>query len=364
MIADMTQHYILGIETSCDETAVAIITGDGAILADKKHAQFVTHQPYGGVVPELAAREHIAMIDQCTRQALATASLTPSHLTAIAATAGPGLIGGVLVGAMVGRGMAEALGIPYFTINHLEGHALMARMTEKNLAFPFLLLLVSGGHTQLLAVEGVGSYTLYGETLDDAAGEAFDKSAKVLGLHLPGGPSIETVADKGDSEAFALPRPLAQRAGCDFSFSGLKTALVTAWRGVADKTPQAQSDLAASLQQAIADCLVSRCINAMQRFRGDYQTSTSHRPHLVVSGGVAANQVIRHALTHTAQQHGFAFCAPPMHLCSDNGVMIAWAARERLALRLPPAAADFAPRPRWSLTELTADSQEMTPHVA
>ena len=355
MMQGMADTYILGIETSCDETAAAIIDGGGRVMADVRHSQIATHQPHGGVVPELAAREHISVIDGVIRQALFESKLTASQLTAVAATAGPGLIGGVVVGCMVATGMATALGIPYYAINHLEGHALMARLSEAKVRFPYLLLLVSGGHTQLLAVEGVGTYRLYGETLDDAAGEAFDKSAKALGLPMPGGPSIEQAARGGDPHAFPLPRPLMRRAGCDFSFSGLKTAVVMTWRDLnthADAKKHhgtAQKDLAASVQQAIADCLVSRCVHGMQRFMDDYEAT---QPYLVVSGGVAANQVIRQALTTAATKHGFLWSAPPIDLCTDNGVMIAWAARERILAGVDSLPQNLPPRPRWSLANL------------
>lgn len=356
MMQDMADTYILGIETSCDETAAAIVDGEGCVMADTRHTQIATHQPHGGVVPELAAREHVSVIDGVIRQALSEAKLTPQQLTAVAATAGPGLIGGVVVGCMVATGMATALGIPYYAINHLEGHALMARLPKSQVRFPYLLLLVSGGHTQLLAVEGVGRYRLYGETLDDAAGEAFDKSAKALGLPMPGGPSIEQTAEGGDANRFPLPRPLIKWAGCDFSFSGLKTAVVTAWRNlnVHDKEnhSRAQKDLAASVQQAIADCLVSRCVHGMQKFMDDYGggIQSGQQPYLVVSGGVAANKVIRQALTTAAMRHSFLFVAPPISLCTDNGVMIAWAARERMLTGVLPQ--NSPPRPRWSLVNL------------
>ena len=360
MSVSAASDWVLGIETSCDETAAALLVanGDGTarIAGNVIASQLKTHTRHGGVVPELAARQHLASIDRVIGETLAEGNITPKQLTAIAATGGPGLIGGVLVGSMVAKGMASMLGIPYFAINHLEGHALTIRLTQR-LAFPFLLLLVSGGHSQLLAVKGVGDYALYGTTLDDAAGEAFDKSAKLLGLPLPGGPSIEKMAEGGDASAFVLPRPLALRKGCDFSFSGLKTAVMMAWQK-SKKTDQARRDLAASIQAAIADCLVSRTTNGMRLFAKHSPQGT--KPCLVASGGVAANKVIRAALTEAAMAEGFAFHAPPLNLCTDNGVMIAWAGIERMAAGLPPSAMDFAPRPRWPLTSL---QEEATSHA-
>ena len=337
------KHLILGIETSCDETAAALVDAEGGIHANQISSQLSAHQPHGGVVPEIAARAHSDRISAVIKAAFAEAGATPKDISAIAATGGPGLIGGVLVGTVAAKAMATALNLPYYAVNHLEGHALTARLTN-GVEFPFLLLLVSGGHSQILVVHGVGAYTLYGTTLDDAAGEAFDKSAKVLGLPMPGGVNLERLAQKGDASRFDLPRPLCKKPGCDLSFSGLKTALVKAWEDAGKSTANAPH-LAAALQEAIKDCLVDRCRNAMARFRHEVADTAD----FVVAGGVAANQVIRGALKDLADTEGFGFHAPPLALCTDNAVMIAWVAAEYMESGLPPTPLDFAPRPRWAL---------------
>ena len=348
---------ILGVETSCDETAAAVVATDGRILSNVIASQFDDHRQHGGVVPEVAARAHLSQIDTVIHRAMAEAGADYRHLTAVAATGGPGLIGGVLVGTVTAKAIAAARGLPYFAVNHLEGHALTARLTSLDkggISYPYLLLLVSGGHTQLLAVTGPGQYRRYGTTLDDAAGEAFDKSAKILGLDLPGGPRIEALAKTGDAAAFDLPRPLAHKPGCHFSFSGLKTAVRTAHQDViAPLTDpaaiaQTKADLAASLENAIADSLTSRSRNAMRRFR-DEHSGGSGMPAFVLAGGVGANQRIRASLKALAGQEGFDFNVPPVNLCTDNAVMIAWAAAERMGAGLPSDGLDFAPRPRWPL---------------
>ncbi|MGB0181541.1 MAG: tRNA (adenosine(37)-N6)-threonylcarbamoyltransferase complex transferase subunit TsaD [Candidatus Puniceispirillales bacterium] len=341
-------QLILGIETSCDETAAAIIGDDGHIYANQISSQISVHQRHGGVVPEIAARAHIDQIRTVIEAALAEAQIEAHQLNAIAATAGPGLIGGVLVGTVVAKAMAAALSIPYYAVNHLEGHALTARLTNQ-VRFPYLLLLVSGGHTQILAVEGPAKYRLYGATLDDAAGEAFDKSAKALGLPMPGGPNIEALAKSGDATAFDLPRPMIRKPGCDLSFSGLKTAVIQAWDG-AGKDAARKPDLAAALQQAVCDCLCERSRAAMQAFKNDYDVAS---PDFVVAGGVAANQTIRDGIKHLSAKEGFAFHAPPVNLCTDNAVMIAWVAAEYQHAGLAPSLRDFAPLPRWPLASLT-----------
>ena len=343
---------VLGIETSCDETAAAVVAGDGTIHANIVASQIEDHSRYGGVVPEVAARAHLSLIDGVIAAALEEAGVSITDLDAVAATGGPGLIGGVLVGTVTAKAIALGRNIPFHAINHLEGHALSARLTE-NVRFPYLLLLVSGGHTQLLEVTAPGQYRRYGTTMDDAAGEAFDKSAKILGLGMPGGPAIEKAAAAGNADVFDLPRPLRNKPGCHFSFSGLKTAVATAHEKsiapLTDKTArrQATADLAASLQAAIADSLASRSKRAMQQFMTHY---TDHAaPDFVVAGGVAANSLIRQRLEATAKAAGFAFHAPPVRLCTDNAAMIAWAAIERARAGLAPDGLDFNPRPRWPL---------------
>jgi len=339
---------ILGIETSCDETAAAIVGDEGRGLARIRSnlvfSQLAEHRPYGGIVPEIAARAHLDRLDGLIAQALAEAKVDFAELDGIAATGGPGLIGGVIVGVMEAKAIALARKLPFIAVNHLEGHALSARLSD-DVAFPFLLLLVSGGHCQLLAVEGVGRYRRLGTTLDDAAGEAFDKGAKLLGLGYPGGPAIERAASNGDAARLSLPRPLKGRAGCDFSFAGLKTALrekVEAQAAAIDD--RFRADAAASLQAAIGDCLLDRTEHAFDQFRERYPGGHS----LVVAGGVAANQALRARLADLSAQERFSFIAPPQYLCTDNAAMIAWAGIERLKLGLTDAL-DFAPRPRWPL---------------
>jgi N6-L-threonylcarbamoyladenine synthase len=338
---------VLGIETSCDETAAAVVGDDGVrIRANLVLSQLAEHRPYGGIVPEVAARAHLDHLDGLIAEALVAAGVGWGEIDAVAATAGPGLIGGVFVGVMEAKAIALARRIPFIAVNHLEGHALSARLTD-DVPFPFLLLLVSGGHCQLLIVEGVGNYRRLGTTIDDAAGEAFDKGAKLLGLGFPGGPAIESAAQSGDAARFPLPRPLKGRPGCDFSFSGLKTALrqqVAALPALGALAPQDMADLAASLQAAIADCLIDRAANAIALFRAAHPEGRT----LVVAGGVAANAVLRARLVALAATHGLALVAPPPALCTDNGAMIAWAGLERFRLGLVDGL-DFAPRPRWPL---------------
>ena len=332
---------VLGLETSCDETAVGIVGADGRILANEVASQTEEHKPYGGVVPEIAARAHLDRLDDMVVRALKKASVSLNDLSAIAATCGPGLIGGVMVGAMTGKAIAAVRDLPFIAVNHLEAHALTARMTNK-IAFPYLLLLVSGGHCQLLLVKGVGQYKKLGGTIDDAVGECFDKSAKLLGLGYPGGPLVERAAAGGNAKAFDLPRPLVGRKGCDFSFSGLKTAV----RQLTDTKPDPKQipDIAASLQAAIADILADRTKHALEIVQSEKQAVTT----LTVAGGVAANKVIRARLSDLANQFGIAFAAPPIELCTDNGAMVAWAGIERLRLGLIDPL-DTAARPRWPL---------------
>jgi N6-L-threonylcarbamoyladenine synthase len=336
---------VLGIETSCDETAVAVVSegpGGPAIGADLVQSQLAEHLPYGGIVPEIAARAHLDYIEGLVRRALAEADVTFDDIDAVAASAGPGLIGGLIVGTMAAKGIAWATGKPFVAVNHLEAHALSVRLSHRA-AFPYLLLLVSGGHTQLLVCAGVGNYRQLGTTRDDAAGEAFDKTAKLLGLGYPGGPAIERAAAGGNPARFALPRPLAGRGGCDFSFSGLKTAV----RHLVGETPPAAgevADLAAAVEGAICDAIADRTANALRWFARHHPEGTS----LVAAGGVAANTRLRTRLAALAAEYGLAFIAPPPRLCTDNGAMIAWAGVERLRRGLVDGL-DAPVRPRWPL---------------
>lgn len=345
---------ILGIETSCDETAVAIVTDRREILSSLVQNQNSLHRATQGVVPEIAARAHLERLPALIRQAVAEASLASlDDIDAIAATAGPGLIGGVMVGLMAAKGMALVARKPLIAVNHLEGHALTVRLTD-DVAFPYLLLLVSGGHTQFLSVEGVGRYRRLGTTIDDAAGEAFDKTAKLLGLGYPGGPAVEAAAAACSNPQkararFPLPRPLAGRPGCDFSFSGLKTAVRRAAgdRALAPGFDDAPiRDIAFSFQETVADIMADRARNALDLFRRQYPDAAS--PLLVVAGGVAANKRLRQALENAATEKGFGFTAPPLHLCGDNAAMIAWAGVERFRLGLTDDLRVLA-RPRWPL---------------
>ena len=334
----------LGIETSCDETAAAVVDGDRRILSSVVASQLDRHRPYGGVVPEVAARAHLELLQGLVSQALDEAHLGFGDLDLIAATTGPGLIGGVIVGSTFGKGLALARGLPFLAINHLEGHALSPRLSD-GIAFPYLLLLVSGGHCQLLAVEGVGRYRRYGTTVDDAAGEAFDKAAKKLGLGFPGGPAIERAATAGDPRRRPLPRPMIGRPGSDFSFSGLKTAVAHAVDALGHApSEQEQADLASSFQESVAASLADRTRNALRRFADDFGSGRT----LVVAGGVAANTRLRQVLGDLAAAHGVAFVAPPLALCTDNAAMIAWAGIERRRLGEEDGL-DAAPRPRWPL---------------
>ncbi|WP_419809331.1 tRNA (adenosine(37)-N6)-threonylcarbamoyltransferase complex transferase subunit TsaD [Sphingomonas sp.] len=325
---------ILGLESSCDETAAALVTGDRRVLAHRLAGQEAAHAPYGGVVPEIAARAHVEALGPLVEAALADAGVTLADVDAIAATAGPGLIGGVMVGLVTGKALAHAAQRPLIAVNHLEGHALSPRLSDSDLDFPYLLLLVSGGHCQLLLVEGVGRYRRLATTIDDAAGEAFDKTAKLLGLGFPGGPAVERAAAEGDARAVPLPRPLLRSAEPHFSFAGLKAAVA---RVVGQYEP---ADIAASFQQAVIDCLVDRTRKALGT--GGEVTA------LVVAGGVAANGGVRAALQALAGEHGLRFVAPPLWLCTDNAAMIAWAGAERFAAGLTDPL-DVAARPRWPL---------------
>ncbi|WP_029014064.1 tRNA (adenosine(37)-N6)-threonylcarbamoyltransferase complex transferase subunit TsaD [Niveispirillum irakense] len=341
---------ILGIETSCDETAAAIVAADGdsapgTVLSNVVLSQLDEHRPYGGVVPEIAARAHLQHLDRLVRQSLDDAGLTLDDIDGVAATAGPGLIGGVMVGVMTAKAICAVRNLPFAAVNHLEGHALTARLTH-GVPFPFLLLLVSGGHCQLLAVEGVGRYRRLGTTIDDAVGEAFDKAAKLMGLGYPGGPMMEKAANRAtDPTRFSLPVPMRGRPDCDFSFSGLKTAVRRHVEMLGETGSDADmADLAAAFHQAVGDSLIDRCDRAMRLFRDQWPDGNT----LVVAGGVAANQILRARLTKLCAKRKFDFVAPPLNLCTDNGAMIAWAGLERLRLGLTDSL-DFAPRPRWPL---------------
>ena len=341
---------VLGIETSCDETAAAVVDDRRAIRAEIVRDQLDAHRDYGGVVPEIAARAHLEVVDRVVARAMDDAGIGFDALDGVAATGGPGLIGGVIVGVMTGKAIAAAHDLPFFAVNHLEAHVLTPRLTDE-VDFPYLALLVSGGHCQFVAVEGVGRHRLLGTTVDDAAGEAFDKVGKMLGLGYPGGPAVERAAEGGDTDRFALPRPLRGREGCDFSFSGLKTAV----RHAIERLPPGPlaeddvADLCAAFQQAVADVMADRCANAIALFR-------SLRPDgatLVAAGGVAANRALRARVEAVAADHGLSFVAPPSRLCTDNAAMVAWTGVERLRLGLADGLG-FAPRPRWPLEELNA----------
>ena len=338
---------ILGIESSCDETGAAVVErradGSAHILSDLVLSQVREHAAFGGVVPEIAARAHVGALDGLVEAALDDAGVSLADIDAVAATAGPGLIGGLLVGLTTAKAIAFAADKPLVAVNHLEGHALTARLTD-GLSFPYLLLLVSGGHSQFLAVEGVGQYRRLGSTIDDALGEAFDKAAKLLGLGYPGGPAVEEAAKRGNPNRFALPRPLVDRSSADFSFSGLKTALRLAAEEIAPLSDEDVADLCASFQAAVTDVVANRAGHAMEMFAASYQSPGV----LVVAGGVAANEAIRAALRAEATRHGFRLVAPPLRLCADNAAMIAWAGAERLALGLTDSLS-VAARPRWPL---------------
>ena len=336
---------VLGIETTCDETAAAVVASDRSVRANLVFSQLAEHAPFGGVVPEVAARAHLDRLDGMIEDAMAEAGLGFDALDGVAVSAGPGLIGGLLVGLMTAKAIALAHGTPLAAVNHLEGHALSVRLSD-DLAFPYVLLLVTGGHCQLLIVRGVAEYRRLGTTLDDAVGEAFDKAAKMLGLGYPGGPAIERAAAGGDATRYSLPRPLLGRAGCHFSFSGLKTAVRRAVEALPGAEPAEGevADLAASFQAAVGDVLCDRTTNALAIF--DQEEPEARR--LVLAGGVASNQYVRARLAEVARSRGFELVVPPAALCTDNAAMIAWAGIERLALGLSDDLS-FAARARWPL---------------
>jgi N6-L-threonylcarbamoyladenine synthase len=341
---------VLGLETSCDETAAAVVRLEGErvdVLSSVVASQIDRHAPYGGVVPEIAARAHVELIDAVIARAMSEAGLGFEALDAVAATAGPGLVGGVMVGLAAGKAIALARELPLIAVNHLEGHALSARLGGET-PYPFLLLLASGGHCQLLAVDGVGDFQRLGGSIDDAAGEAFDKIAATLGLPYPGGPALERLAEGGDPGRYRLPRMLAGHKGCDFSFSGLKTAAARLAEGLTEA--EAKRDLAASVQQEIARQLAQRSARAMELY---LEARPNAARRFVVAGGVAANRTVRAALAAEAEARGFSFSAPPLAYCTDNAAMIALAGAERLRLGLIDAL-DAPARPRWPLDEAAA----------
>ncbi|MFO0389214.1 MAG: tRNA (adenosine(37)-N6)-threonylcarbamoyltransferase complex transferase subunit TsaD [Alphaproteobacteria bacterium] len=337
---------VLGIESSCDETAAAVISDDRRILSNVILSQTNEHTAYGGVVPEVAARAHINHIEDVIDKALAEANTTLERIDAIAVTGGPGLIGGVIVGVMTAKALSSVHKKPYIAVNHLEGHALTVRLTN-DIPFPYLLLLVSGGHCQFLAVEGVGKYKKLGGTVDDALGEAFDKVAKMLGLGYPGGPAVEQLARSGNETAYKFPVPMKGREGCDFSFSGLKTAVrkcVMELEASGTLTEQAKADICASFQYTVVQSLTDRAHHAIQTFRALHPEGK----HFVLAGGVAANQYIRGALQEVISSYGLELVAPPIKLCTDNAAMIAWAGIEHLKLGNTSDMA-FEPKARWPL---------------
>ena len=336
---------ILGIETSCDETAAAVVSENRDILSNRILSQVKEHSPYGGVVPELAARAHLNHLNDIILSSMQDAAIDFSDLDAVAVTGGPGLIGGVIVGVMAAKAISLGTGVPFIAVNHLEAHALSARLCS-NIQFPYLLLLVSGGHCQILIVKGHGSYRRLGTTIDDALGEAFDKVAKMLGLKFPGGPEVEMAAINGDPKRFKLPRPMIRRKGCDFSFSGLKTSVRQTIEKLSVSTPSNQDkcDLCAAFQLAAGDVLEDRCKNAIKIFREEYPNGNT----LVVAGGVASNNYLRKRMTKMAESLNMTTSIPPSFLCTDNGAMVAWAGIEKFVSG-EKSNLNFAPKPRWPL---------------
>jgi len=356
---------ILGIESSCDETAASVLrrSPDGEIdlRSSIVSSQDAEHAPFGGVVPEIAARAHMLKLERIIDQAVTQSGLDYNDIDAVAATAGPGLIGGVIAGLMGAKGLAMSLGKPLIAVNHLEGHALSPRLSE-DCPFPYLLLLISGGHSQLLSVTGLGQYTRLGSTVDDAAGEAFDKTAKVMGLGFPGGPNVERWAKRGNPEAISLPRPFKGKDHADFSFAGLKTAVARAWEA-SDQSDKAKADIAASFQRAVADVLADRTVRAMQMFRKAVgPKERGHGPQrFVVAGGVAANTELRARLDQSCKDNGFTLFAPPLKFCGDNAAMIALVGAEKLALGQVDDMG-FAARPRWPLDSAAAAQAPKSGH--
>lgn len=344
---------VLGIETSCDETAAAVVASSGAnggeILSNIVYSQIDEHAEFGGVVPEIAARAHLAKLDWCIEKALQASGSKWSDIDAIAVTAGPGLIGGLLTGLMTAKGLSLATGLPFYPINHLEGHALTPRLTD-GISFPYLLLLVSGGHSQFVSVNEVGDYRRLASTIDDALGEAFDKTAKLLSLGYPGGPAVEAWAKRGDAGRFALPRAMAGKTELNLSFSGLKTAVRQIAQKEAPLSEETIADICASFQAAVTDILCDRTAKLIDWFEQEHPQSERT---LVIAGGVAANKTIRNGLETVCAGRGWKLFAPPQALCTDNAAMIAWAGLERIG-RFPPGEYDIAPRSRWPLDETSS----------
>lgn len=340
--------HILGIESSCDDTGAAIVSSDKEILANVVVSQLKEHAPYQGVVPEIAARAHMQNLEAAVKKALLDAGMTLDEIDAIAVTTGPGLIGGVIVGTMFAKGLSSVINKPFIAINHLEGHILTPRLTS-NITFPYLSLLVSGGHCQFIAVLDLGKYKILGETLDDAVGEAFDKTAKLLGLGYPGGPMIEKLAKLGKHDAYQLPFSMTERVGCDMSFSGLKTAVRRIVDEESNKSDEFIHNICASFQYTVGEILSKRSVNAIEMF--NLHTNKAHDRHFILSGGVAANIYLRERLETTLARYDFTLSAPPISLCTDNAAMIAWAGIERLKLGLVDNLS-VCPKARWSLEEL------------
>ncbi len=339
---------ILGIESSCDETAASIVNEKHEILSSVIFSQIEQHKEFGGVVPEIAARAHLEKLEWVIKTALSDANCSLTDIDAIAATGGPGLIGGVIVGLTAAKTMALATNKPFLAINHLEGHALTPRLCNKT-PFPYLLLLASGGHTQIIIAKGIGNYEVIGSTIDDAAGEAFDKVAKMLDLGYPGGPILENMALSGNPERFSLPTPLKGKPGCDFSFSGLKTAVRILIEKQENLDEQTKSDICACFQKSVISVMCDRLKNAIKLYRDQFPDGK----HMVVAGGVAANKAISNALTDLAKKYNLEFSAPPLKLCTDNAAMIAWAGVERFLLGQKDNL-NFTPKARWPLAESTA----------
>lgn len=340
------EKLVLGIESSCDETACAVVNDKKEVLASIVWSQYDEHRSFGGVVPEIAARAHLEKCDVLIKEVMEKSGKSFSELSAVAVAGGPGLIGGVLVGVMTAKAIALAHDLPFIAVNHLEGHALTARLSAP-VTFPYLLLLTSGGHCQVLVVEGVGKYRKLGSTIDDSAGEAFDKVAKMLDVGYPGGPNVEKRAKEGNPKSFRFPVPMKGRPGCDFSFSGLKTSVRTTIERLPELTDTIKNDVCAAFQSAVIAQMSDRLNHAIEIFKQDYPQGE----YLVVAGGVAANVAVRTMLEEKAKSNNLIFSAPPIKLCTDNGVMIAWAGMERHLIGLSDSL-EFKARPRWPLDTL------------
>ncbi|WP_342638003.1 tRNA (adenosine(37)-N6)-threonylcarbamoyltransferase complex transferase subunit TsaD [Orientia tsutsugamushi] len=342
---------VIGIESSCDDTAIAIVNSNREIIANVVISQYTEHLPYSGVVPEIAARAHLKNLQYAMKETLNQAKINLTDIDVIAATSGPGLIGGVIVGSVFGQAIACALGKDFIAVNHLEGHILAVRL-NKNISFPYLLLLVSGGHCQFIAVLGVGKYKILGQTIDDAIGEAFDKTARLLKLGYPGGPIIEKLASKGDPHKYSLPLSMVKKSGCDLSFSGLKTAVKQLIFSIESLSEKVICDICASFQYTVVQILLCRSINAIKLFESYCSNNfkINRKNYFVISGGVAANQYLRQEVFNLASTYGYCGVAPPSNLCTDNAAMIAWAGIERLNANL--FSSNFVPRAKWSVEEL------------